>query len=348
MRRDTRSEYRAERQPAGSAVPGRRPGAVCQVCRALAALPARPARSLDAQPDAPQPRTPPEISEHLLSPGTEHQGYSGRVARLSTGALAGSDSQCGSSPDRARVSLHGAPALLSAFPLRARQQRCSLSMPRSRPPNNSRLPARPQWMRDYFRHARDLYRAAVRELESSEAQNSSLFAQFKDWRTRLSNADFSVSRERVHLRVPHALEADPELALRLFQFVARHGIRPSTETEPALAAVLPQLQEWFSTPRPVWPALKEILSLPYAAEAVRGMHDTGVLRAVFPEMAQIEMPGDSRFLSSLHCGRAHAGHPAGSGGFARQPANRPSSAIAICCRRWKNPPCCSARFCFTT
>jgi len=149
-------------------------------------------------------------------------------------------------------------------------------------------PGAAQWMRGYFRHARDLYSAAVRELEVSEAQNSSLFAQFKDWRTRLSNADFSVARERVHLRVPHALEADPELALRLFQFVARHGIRPSTETEQRLATALPQLSDWFSAPRPVWPALKEILSLPYAADAVRSMHDTGVLRAVFPEMAQIE------------------------------------------------------------
>ncbi|MGA2737836.1 MAG: [protein-PII] uridylyltransferase [Bryobacteraceae bacterium] len=149
-------------------------------------------------------------------------------------------------------------------------------------------PGTAQWMRDYFRHARDLYRAAVRELEASEAQNSSLFAQFKDWRTRLSNADFSVARERVHLRVPHALEADPELALRLFQFVARHGIRPSTETEERVAAALPRLEEWFSGPRPAWPPLKEILSLPYAAEAVRSMHDTGVLRAMFPEMAQIE------------------------------------------------------------
>ncbi len=92
-------------------------------------------------------------------------------------------------------------------------------------------PGAAQWMRGYFRHARELYRAAVRELDLSEAQNSSLYTQFKDWRTRLSNADFSVLRERVHLRVPHGLPADPELALRLFQFVARHGIRPSAETE---------------------------------------------------------------------------------------------------------------------
>jgi [protein-PII] uridylyltransferase len=135
--------------------------------------------------------------------------------------------------------------------------------------------------------ARSLSRRGART-RIERGANSSLFTQFKDWRTRLSNADFSVSRERVHLRAPHALEADPELALRLFQFVARHGIRPSSEAEQRLAALAPQLEEWFATPRPIWPQIKEILSLPYAAEAVRGMHETGVLRAVFPEMAQIE------------------------------------------------------------
>jgi len=151
-----------------------------------------------------------------------------------------------------------------------------------------RAPGAAAWMRDYFRHARDVYRAAVRELESSEAQNSSLFAQFKDWRTRLSNADFTVSRDRVHLRSPQSLEADPELALRLSQFVARHGIRPSAPAEQRIAAVLPRLAEWLAGLPALWPALKEILSLPHAALALRTMHDTGLLRAVFPELAQIE------------------------------------------------------------
>lgn len=144
------------------------------------------------------------------------------------------------------------------------------------------------WMRDYFRHAREVYQAAVRELESAEAQHSSLLGQFRDWRTRLSNADFTVARERVHLRVPQALQADPELSLRLFQFVARHGIRLSAETEQRLAAALPKLQDWFSAPRPVWPALKEILALPHGPLAVRSMHETGMLRAVFPETAHME------------------------------------------------------------
>ncbi|MFN7997448.1 MAG: hypothetical protein U0Q18_27775 [Bryobacteraceae bacterium] len=145
-----------------------------------------------------------------------------------------------------------------------------------------------EWMRDYFLQARDVYRAATRELEISESQNSSLFAQFKDWRTRLSNADFTVSRERVHMRVPQSLHTDPELALRLFQFVARHGILPSAETENRLAAAIPALQDWFGVSRSVWPALREVLLLPYAPQAVRSMHDTGVLRAIFPELAHIE------------------------------------------------------------
>jgi len=149
-------------------------------------------------------------------------------------------------------------------------------------------PGPAQWMRDYFLQARGVYRAAVRELETSEAQASSLLTQFKDWRGRLSNAEFTVSRERVHLRLPQSLAADPELALRLFQFVARHGIRPSVETEQRLSAAEPQLAEWFAAPRPVWPALKEILALPYAADAMRSMHDTGVLRAILPETARIE------------------------------------------------------------
>ena len=87
-------------------------------------------------------------------------------------------------------------------------------------------PAR--WMRDYYRHARAIYRAAVRELDTNEAQSSSLFAQFRDWRSRLSNADFSVHRERAHFRAPQRLDVEPELVLRLFEFVARHGIRPSS------------------------------------------------------------------------------------------------------------------------
>ena len=144
------------------------------------------------------------------------------------------------------------------------------------------------WMREYYRHSRTIYRAALHALEASEAQSSSLFAQFRDWRSRLSNADFSVHRERAHFRAPQRLDVEPELVLRLFEFVARHGIRVSFEAEQRIEAVLDRLRGYFAEPRPIWPTLNQILSLPHAPLAARAMHETGVLTAMFPELEQIE------------------------------------------------------------
>ncbi|MDW8354591.1 MAG: hypothetical protein RMK57_08685 [Bryobacterales bacterium] len=144
------------------------------------------------------------------------------------------------------------------------------------------------WMRDYFQQARSIYRAAVRRMEEVESQGSSLFAQFRDWRSRLSNADFSVSRERIYFKAPALLEQDPAIVLRLFEFAARHGLRPSLDSERRIAERLPQLRQWFGERRPLWPLLRSILSLPYAALALRAMHEAGVLGALFPEWARIE------------------------------------------------------------
>jgi [protein-PII] uridylyltransferase len=143
-------------------------------------------------------------------------------------------------------------------------------------------------MREYYRHARAIHRAAVRALEAGESESNSLFAQLRDWRSRASNAEFSVHRERVHFRTPQGLDAEPELALRLFEFVARHGIRLSSEAEQKIEARLPKLRDHFHTPQSMWPKLAAILSLPYAPLAARAMHETGVLAAIFPELDHIE------------------------------------------------------------
>jgi [protein-PII] uridylyltransferase len=145
-----------------------------------------------------------------------------------------------------------------------------------------------EWMRSYFRHARAIYQLAIRELEASEAQSSRLFAQFRELRSNLSNADFTVTRGRVHLRMPHRLEAEPELLIRLFQFVARHGIRPSLEVEHRIQSMLPQLSEYFRQPRALWPAIKELLHLPHTPLALRAMHETGALWVLFTELEAIE------------------------------------------------------------
>jgi [protein-PII] uridylyltransferase len=141
-----------------------------------------------------------------------------------------------------------------------------------------------QWMRGYYRHARAVFRAATRQIESTEAQSSSLFAQFRDRKSRLSNADFSVLRDRVHFRAPQQIDAQADLVLNLFEFVARHGVRPSFEAEQQLATRLPRIREHGAA----WPALARIFALPNAPLAVRWMHETGVLSAIFPELEAIE------------------------------------------------------------
>jgi [protein-PII] uridylyltransferase len=151
-----------------------------------------------------------------------------------------------------------------------------------------RLPDAAQWMREYYRHSRAIYRAAVRALESGEGQASSLFAQLRDFRSRVSNAEFSVHRERVHFRSPQRLDVEPELALRLFEFVARHGVRLSPEAEQRVEARLPRLRDHFLDTQPLWPVLSQLLSLPHTPTAVRAMHETGVLTAIFPELEHIE------------------------------------------------------------
>jgi [protein-PII] uridylyltransferase len=144
------------------------------------------------------------------------------------------------------------------------------------------------WMREYFRGARAVYRAAARELESLEAQSSGLFAQFRDWRSRLGNAEIGVRRERASFRQPQMLESDPELVLRLFEFCAHHGILPSLETSRRIEAQVPALGAYFAAPRRIWPALQAIFAQPHAALAVRAMLETGALPAIFPELKGID------------------------------------------------------------
>ena len=145
-----------------------------------------------------------------------------------------------------------------------------------------------RWMREYFRHARAVHRAARRGLEEAEAHSGGLFTQFHEWRSRLSNAEFSVSRERVHLRVPHSLDVDPDILLRLFQFVARHGVALAPDARQRVTDRLPRWTAHFAQAPAVWPALAQVLALPHAPLALREMHETGVLGAIFPEFARIE------------------------------------------------------------
>jgi [protein-PII] uridylyltransferase len=143
-------------------------------------------------------------------------------------------------------------------------------------------------MRAYFRNARVIFSEARRALDWNEKSESSLASQFRDWRSRLSNTEFTVSNDRVYLRSPAQLTNDPAIVLRLLEFVARHGVPLAAETERRLERAASAFAAYCaSPPQPLWPPFGNILSLAYSAAALRAMHDTGLLQAMFPELEDI-------------------------------------------------------------
>lgn len=144
-----------------------------------------------------------------------------------------------------------------------------------------------EWMRNYFRHARSIHRGATQLLEEVEAARPSLYDLFQDWRSRLSNADFTVVRGRILLRQPAALQ-DPGVLLGLFEFMARHGLALSAEAERAVEQTLSRLAGLASHSHILWPGFRQILLQPNAAEALRAMHELGVLTSLFPEFRAVD------------------------------------------------------------
>ncbi|HYK17257.1 MAG TPA: HD domain-containing protein [Bryobacteraceae bacterium] len=140
-----------------------------------------------------------------------------------------------------------------------------------------------EFMREYFRNTRVIYNEVRRALDIAENSESSLFSSIRDRRSRLSNSEFTVSRDRVFLRSPAQLEIDPAIFLRLFEFVARHGIPLAADTERRLESSHEAFSRFPIAEKPLWPELRKILSLPHSTIALRALHDTGLLQVLFPE-----------------------------------------------------------------
>ncbi|MGC2737936.1 MAG: [protein-PII] uridylyltransferase [Candidatus Acidiferrales bacterium] len=143
------------------------------------------------------------------------------------------------------------------------------------------------WMRIYFSHARAVHRVCVQMLEEIPAARLSLHHQFQQLRSRLSNAEFSVEDGMLTLRQPAALN-DPELILRAFRFLARHGLTLNSSTEYQIERMLPALAEAAPKGAELWHLLQEILTAPHAADALRAMHSLRLLTLLFPEFAGID------------------------------------------------------------
>jgi [protein-PII] uridylyltransferase len=143
------------------------------------------------------------------------------------------------------------------------------------------------WMRVYFRHARAVHYECLRLLESVPAARSSLYRHFQTFRSRLSNADFSVVDSAVYLHQPSAIQ-DPDLLFRIFSFAAHHGLKLAMSTETRIQQVLPALEQMPPHGPQSWKYLESVLIEPHAAEALRAMHALGLLTIVLPELKLID------------------------------------------------------------
>jgi [protein-PII] uridylyltransferase len=143
------------------------------------------------------------------------------------------------------------------------------------------------WMRIYFRHARALHHECLRLLESVPAARSSLYRTYQNWRSRLSNADFSVVDSLIYLQQPSAAR-DPELLFRIFNFAAHHGLKPALSTETRIQQVLPAMAENPPSGPDSWRYLQSVLVEPHAADALRAMHSLGLLTILLPELKLID------------------------------------------------------------
>jgi [protein-PII] uridylyltransferase len=143
------------------------------------------------------------------------------------------------------------------------------------------------WMRIYFGHARAVQRTVTQLLEEIPEAWSALYRQVQSWRTRLSTADFSVVDGLIFLQQPSALQ-DPEVLLRLFHFMAHHGVKLSATTEYRIEQALPALAATPPRGAELWLYLQETMLQPYAADALRAMHSLRLLTLLLPELKLID------------------------------------------------------------
>ena len=149
------------------------------------------------------------------------------------------------------------------------------------------------WMRVYFGHVRAVHRVCNQLIEEIPAAWSSLYRQFQGWRLKVAGDDFSVVDGLIFLKQPKQPQEpgglrDPEMLLRLFHFMAEHGLKLSTTTEFKVEQALPALAATPPRGAELWLYLQETLVQPYAADALRAMNALRLLSLLLPELRGIE------------------------------------------------------------
>lgn len=141
------------------------------------------------------------------------------------------------------------------------------------------------WMRVYFRHARDVYALCTQLLDETIPARAT--SRARGWKSRGSHSAFSVVGARLTVLEPAGLR-DPQRLLELFKYVAEHGITLSREAEDQIREALPTIFDSGSPLPTLWSNLREILLARYASEALRAMHSAGLLVRLFPEFGAID------------------------------------------------------------
>ena len=161
----------------------------------------------------------------------------------------------------------------------------------------SSLPDAATWMRTYFRHARGVERALVRELEASRLQprpsrsvrrvkappRSGFFLRdgVLELKTPLGSGDPATAPA-----LDPAHEA--EIVLSAFGLMATSGVALGFESQERIAASLPYLSGTLEDGPRLWSRFRAILVGRYAGTALRELHALGVLELILPEFHGID------------------------------------------------------------
>ena len=124
---------------------------------------------------------------------------------------------------------------------------------------------------------------------SEQISEGGLTKQFREWRSRLSNAEFTVSRDRVFFRCAAADRERSGAGPRLIRVCARDTASGFLSKRSAAFATTNSI--WKNTSPVHGPlANSEVAAAARrnAALALRAMHETGLLQIIIPVWEQIE------------------------------------------------------------
>ena len=143
------------------------------------------------------------------------------------------------------------------------------------------------WMRNYYRHARSIYRRVTLMLDALPPARMSFYRSIRRKRSPIPGTDFFLDDTRVDID-DNASLTEPDSILRIFSLVAIHGYTLSQRAEDRIAEIFPMLDLHIPEGPFLWNALREILLGLHAADALRSMHALGILELLIPEFHGID------------------------------------------------------------